>query len=403
MWTKLPRMVVNPYGCQPQILWPSQRRYRSPTHSNGGLASIGILDGYVGLWGLAVICLAKIEMGCMLFWCHQFCSSLGRDYCNPLGHHPWSVGIPEQLVDDSFVCYHEFWALAIWMILQVCCEMFHPSTRSLCTWYQNWCWLGLLAQLLTIGQPCSLHSNLCAIVLCSNPSPWEADMALFFPMLLARSLSLCVCLKCAAISIPTLHHLTTWNIAGMCVCCSWCWLKTLAVNTSAPATGNAGSHLHPQGQDGVICNAWKPAVFNVLCVRTLCGVPLQPGMFSWQTWSCRTLLLSCWLLAKFSTAILGSWLLGFCASCPSLSPSNNHIWHDVCICFAMLQHAYQGASLWERWPKGWNHQRRGCNISTPNHAVNLNLHCIAAIGSFCAAAGQFGVVFARAMVPPKWH
>ena len=99
----------------------------------------------------------------------------------------------------------------------------------------------------------------------------------------------------------------------------------------------------------------------------------------------------------------GFWLLGFCASCPSLSPSNNHIWHDVCICFAMLQHAYQGASLWERWPKGWNHQRRGCNISTPNHAVNLNLHCIAAIGSFCAAAGQFGVVFARAMVPPKWH
>ena len=45
-----------------------------------------------------------------------------------------------------------------------------------------------------------------------------------------------------------LHLFTTWRRAA-CVG-SRLWKSTLQL----PSTGNAGSHLHPQGQDNVICN-----------------------------------------------------------------------------------------------------------------------------------------------------
>ena len=101
------------------------------------------------------------------------------------------------------------------------------------------------------------------------------------------------------------------------------WKSTLQPHS----TGNAGTHLHPQGQDGVICNTLKPAVFNVLCVRTLCGVPLQPGMLSWQTWSFRTTASKLLILGKVFNC--NCWFLIVRMLCQLPKPKPNLSNHQI--------------------------------------------------------------------------
>ena len=144
-----------------------------------------------------------------------------------------------------------------------------------------------------------------------------------------------------------------------------------------------------------------------LCVECHCSLECSAGRHGVSG----LLLLSCWSLAKFSIAIVGSWLLGCCVSCPSPSPTlatikfniafahvlqcfrmptkvpvceqggqgDEAIVEEACIamptcCFHKFYLVHQfnsgkprlcpGSHVGEKLPTGWSHQRRGWVATT---------------------------------------